>query len=453
MKYFIITTMLLSSIFAYSDESFSGNKYLLLIGGGGEPSGSTTRFDAPLMSTGLKLMKAGWKTDVLFNGGHSVSEQLSEQTFGKKNKSFTESNLNEYLEKIKDLILKKQLKKGDEFLLIIQTHGKEPVKNKKYHDVYLANDSFISTGKFKDLADLLKENHIKMGVIDMSCFGGASLQISNPNTCVMSLSSPTTTALFDQYNYYINEIKAGVSLEQVFLNGRMKDPNPKFPEISTQKGMDLTELFKEFETNLDKITESKTDACARKKQFDSTVIKLINDISKITDKLNVSKADVDALRKLIIEYKELILSSSAINQRISNSSIRLKEESFNNIRIGEMTSSTTFSLGYLATVDVDSRRKNLSAQLALKIKNGDTNKYLMEVEFYALPEIEKRKRYLEQTYPDFKKLENDYAQLQSIQKLLDEVQDKIIRKERAIYQNNYIKENGRNKKQCNGFIL
>jgi len=170
-------------------------------------------------------------------------------------------------DQIKKEINEKLLKNGDSLFLNIQTHGHPGTDKEQTHPILQPNSQgvFITEDVFVSLRDLLKNNGIKMVILDGSCFSGNALTLSTPNACVITSQSRVNETnrcgggedgTFLQYFWhqvYENKIKnKKINIEELFLKIR-KDKN-KFlnssktwvsdqPQISTKSGIMARDLL------------------------------------------------------------------------------------------------------------------------------------------------------------------------------------------------------------------
>jgi hypothetical protein len=256
------------------DKLTPKTKHLYYLGGGGDPDGTTTIFDDSIsqVSKFTQSPRSEWSIKHSFNGGHSETEKLlkanlpSESSLG----NFTEVNLNKTLADLEKKLSSGELKSGDQLLLMLNTHGAMKTKQEKSHSIALSSGSAVdlktlegtdrfSMDKFEAILTLAAEKGVKVGLIDLSCFSGNSLKISNKNICVISASGENQYGYTDQKRapnsterYYgfsarlLDGLKAGQNLEDVFLKARAGSINPDFPMISTDSGVIVNDLIYKF---------------------------------------------------------------------------------------------------------------------------------------------------------------------------------------------------------------
>jgi hypothetical protein len=266
IKYLIFFIVSFESfLVSYAEEP---KKYLYYMGGGGEPKGESTNFDGNLKSIGKFSKSEDWQTTFAFNGGHKKTEEiLSSQVTGRVIPGgFIEKNYNELVDEMILKIKSGQIKRGDQLMISIDTHGAKQGKDDKSHRVAFAyetakeltNLTGARTAKLDNLEELAKlagDNGVKLAILDLSCFSGNTQKIKNKNVCVISASGP------DQYSYgdvvdflffkwnppitfggkLISSFKKGKNLEELFLNAREIGNVADYPMISSPEGQFIDE--------------------------------------------------------------------------------------------------------------------------------------------------------------------------------------------------------------------
>jgi hypothetical protein len=242
-----------SKVFAYE---------AVLFGGGGDPDGDTTIFDESLKKFATAKSKLDLNLSVNFDGGHKITEQILGSELKAKNTEFTKKNFETTLKSYVDKIKSGAIKSGEQLLVMVDTHGgMHGDGNSETHSISLVGtpvrdlnhvrgDDSSSMDVFKELTTLAKEKNIKLGIIDFSCHSGNSIPLGNENTCVISASGPNHYAYNTFATRFYEQMKPGLSLEDVFLKAREGDDTPAFPMISTSIGKKLSDdmysLFSPF---------------------------------------------------------------------------------------------------------------------------------------------------------------------------------------------------------------
>ena len=190
MKKIIILTFLISF------NLFADEKFFYFFGGGGEPLGKTTIFDYNLKTAGAFVRKSDWKTTISFDGDHSKTEKIIAHEFiGTSNAgNFTKNNIEAL---IADLLLKLnsgRLKKGDQLLLTIDTHGREKIEDENNHHIALLHGEEISLDLLKPVIALATKKEVKLAIVDLSCFSGITLDIGNEKICIITSTGANHSA-------------------------------------------------------------------------------------------------------------------------------------------------------------------------------------------------------------------------------------------------------------------
>jgi hypothetical protein len=148
MKYPIFFSFTLLTILT-SSVAQSGERTLVMLGGGGEPAReSTTIFDPTLNALDGYLQKNKWNNVISFNGGHAQTEAIMEMKFPDaiNKSSFTKNNYNVIIKNYEEQIKSGQMKAGDQLMLMIDTHGAVNSPGESTHQ--------IATGSASDHLDL-----------------------------------------------------------------------------------------------------------------------------------------------------------------------------------------------------------------------------------------------------------------------------------------------------------
>ena len=275
IKYFfiLIFTYLITSIGYSADSIPNHNKEFYFMGAGGDPAGDTTIFDKVIQTLGRFSSETtnDWKTTISLNGGHKSTEALISKRFTKADNTgaFTEKNLNDMIADIESKLQDGRLKSGDQLMLLIDTHGAMKTSKEKTHSVALSEGAaselkglsgahIFSMDKLQKIIDLAAEKGVKLALMDFSCYSGNTLSLLGNNlnkACLISASGP------NQYSYiegldpirsfpsssfsgkFVESLKAGKNLEELFLTARKGTSDPDFPMISTVEGRETNDFI------------------------------------------------------------------------------------------------------------------------------------------------------------------------------------------------------------------
>lgn len=291
---------------------YAGEKELYLFGGGGGPDGDDTIYDEEigLLSNFVNSKKRNWKSSYTFNGGHQKTEKILQNKFKNSTSfgSFSKKNLLLTLDNIEEKI--KKLKKGDQLLLVMNTHGLNNSSNEKSHSIVTSpvpGESYKTTegariasmDEFERIIALADEKGIKLAVVDLSCYSGNTLKLKKKNICIISTTGENQLGYADVLGTppkkllsfegrFLNGMKQGENLENLFLKSRKESHFQDFPMISTETGTLVNDLmFKLLEPYLVYNDENKYDFS---KSYDSKNIpealcKTQNEYSEINKRL------------------------------------------------------------------------------------------------------------------------------------------------------------------------
>lgn len=147
--------------------------------------------------------------------------------------------------------LVQSLNSGDQFLILITTHGIKRKQGEKTHSVLLAvpeNDE-LSLDRLEPWLQQAEQKGASVAVVDTSCYSGATLAL-NIEGCLISSSLWDETGTMDFIVAMWSELSDS-NLENLFLQGRAKVENwNAIPAISTPEGKYIQILQNQFENFL-----------------------------------------------------------------------------------------------------------------------------------------------------------------------------------------------------------
>ncbi|WP_413612896.1 hypothetical protein [Bdellovibrio sp. HCB-110] len=219
-------------------------KEVVYFGGGGEPAGPSTIFDAAYANFAPFSAGSGWTARSYFDGGHANSEAIAQQKFKGKSKPMTAKNMADEIASLKARINNGSLAKGDQVMVTIATHGLEPKKPQSTHSITTTDQSF-NMDELAQLRDLAEKKGVSLAIVDLSCYSGNSLKLGTDKTCVISASAGGVS--YNTSGDFIGRnMKKGLTLEEAFLDGRSHPTAavPAAPQISSEAGRKAYELTK-----------------------------------------------------------------------------------------------------------------------------------------------------------------------------------------------------------------
>jgi len=382
-------------------------KELILIGGGGEPfnakdkngkSINGTIFDYALQALSPFVEKSmDWEKQMSFNGGHPETDQILATNFSNiPNVPFTEASYLAVIKKYEDQLTNGELKKGDQILLIIDSHGALNKTDKKIkeetHSISttknvaknkdtLGASGLVSLDELKRITKLAKEKGVKVGIIDQSCHSGNTLALGDENTCVLTTTGPNhyawagTTTTDIQFNKNLATEK---NLEEVFLKSRREATGDSgFAMISSPTGQKvqdkiyevLTPYLYRFDSAHDKLTpyfnnSSGDIACKYEENF-KQLTQVISEVEGLKNQsLNfllfqynytTKEVDLSELKKSLEDYYnfqiEIAKKVDSYKKIPSNPNLNLNGKiSFTS---NDRTSVITYGVKELLSIDFD----------------------------------------------------------------------------------------------------
>lgn len=273
-------------------------KEIVVLGGGGD-EGRETIFDSAYETLMTNATLTPWNKVSVFNGGHSKTNWMIENTAKVKNKTATTSQLNSTINELTTSIQKGSLKKGDQLFLTIASHGLAHSDNSTTHSV-ATNDGEFNLDSLKKLRDLAEIKGIKLAIYDASCYSGESLKLGSNKTCVVT-SAGENVGYNITANEFAKRIRPGANLEEIFLDIRDNLPNiPSTPQISSpagKKAFDTTKDISRAMMDLDKLksadkkhTEPFLAQCTHFKKLQSEVQTLAQEAAKAEPLASLRKA-------------------------------------------------------------------------------------------------------------------------------------------------------------------
>lgn len=369
MKFFLIA-MIAFNTFSLSAETIK--THMLVLGGSGEPAGKQTLFDSSFSQVGdyyqtkVKRGEMG-QTSIAFDGGHSDTDAIKNSKFpnAEKKQDFTKENLKQEISRFKKMMSEgKEIKKGDQLLIYINSHGAAK-GTEKTHSISIGSktaknlDSLLGAELFnldqlEELKKMAKDKGIKLGIVDLSCHAGNTQNLADENTCVVSATGRNHYSFTTGFSgNFSKNIQPGESLESAFLKTRKSGLAADFPVISTPEGQliekQLYELLSPYlnyrlSATADKLTPSLLKAasdpvflCEKNNDF-KDLNRFLEDIDKITENSTKkflfsskeSLVNFEDLKKTLREYKKvqdkLTVQLKSMNADKLNTKVQINEK-------------------------------------------------------------------------------------------------------------------------------
>jgi len=307
------------------------------LGGGGDPPTlPTTIFDTTLKNLAGAKERAGLKIDMAFDGGHGETQKIIANEVKVSNKDFNAKNYEDMISKYLAKIKSGEIKKGEQLIVVMDTHGGDNTPKRsgaephKTHSLALtgggisdytkiSGDKSSSMDVMLELSKAAKDYGVKLGIIDLSCHSGHSINLANENTCVITSTGPNHFAYTSFANEFAKQIDKGKSLEEVFLDTRKNTSDASYPMISNKAGRILNDryysAFSDYlqykhDDNADKLTPLVFDLamdnnlCKREDSF-SMLIKEIERFEKISGPLKSIYSGEERLLEELKSYKKI----------------------------------------------------------------------------------------------------------------------------------------------------
>lgn len=318
---------------------------MAIIGGGGDPAGEKTMFDNPMRAFADNLAKSPkWKYDISFNGGHSQTEEMIRQKYNKasSSNSFTPNNFKSMIDNYRAKILLGDIKSGDQLVLMINSHGAMNTGGSQSSHYIAASGSaagnlnnlsgttLVNLDDLKELVKIANENGVTMGIVDLSCHSGSTLNLKMPNTCVVTATSPKHYAFQGGQaafsDRFIKELQPGKTFEQAFLEARKDSDDAAYPMISTDEHAsiardifaNITPYLYYYDPGADKLTDylietGKNDQaiCRRDAQFKDLVSK-IEQFKRLVPNSNYAQELKNKLEQYKKTQDEIIMSVNSL---------------------------------------------------------------------------------------------------------------------------------------------
>ncbi len=460
MKRFYILSIISIQLFCSYSSAFAENQ-MIIIGGGGDPAGSTTIFDSPISVLGNSLQNApSWKYAVSFDGGHATTEEILKSKFPKaSNTSFTADSYKKLIENYKAKINSGELKSGDQLIIILDTHGAINEGQQISHMVAssdgrgasdlnnLKDAALVNVDDLQSLVNLASAKGIKLGLVDLSCHSGSTQNLKVPNVCIISATGPVHYSYIGEGtfgNYFLENLTSGTSLEEAFLKARLASTDSGFPMISTpQSDQVISQIYKDITPFLysnnpktDKLTDylikasTNVGSCQKELMFSD----LISKIDRLQAATGNAAIQTQKIKALLNEYK--------VNQDKISAGMKA-------LGAGEIFESETFEDHMTFGKTVEDFSMTVTKRQLLYYRPDDTIGGLMEQQKSAKSQIDKMKAQLGinvwnkikvrqaevvAKYPNLGNFETDAANLVHQIKETGTIANQIALEEKKLYQ-------------------
>lgn len=282
----------------------SSKKMAVLLGGSGDEPGKFI-FEDSLRNISGNLQDGNYRTLINYNGNKSeVKQALEGSELQAKNRAFTLENAHQSLKIVDQMLSTCDPKVGGQLLIYLDGHGTMSEKtDSPYHSIITEDGGVV--GEFhnsllKGLPAKAKKCNIKLAVVDMSCYSGATINLfkNNPEVCVVSMATPDHVGYSDFGKNFSAHLKPGTSLETAFLNARSTTYSPGYPQISTESGKGIYRALKEMGLHL---STKKVDRCDPK-DLDQLSAKANSILDLLGKNFEISSQELTTYRQDIADY-------------------------------------------------------------------------------------------------------------------------------------------------------
>jgi hypothetical protein len=252
---FLLLLLMTTNFQSYA--ATAAKTHMLILGGSGDPAGDSTIFDDSFSKMGdyyQSKQNSGQlgQASIAFDGGHTKTDALKTK-FPHANsvQNFTKETYQQEIDRFKSMMSNNgDIKRGDQLLIYINTHGteKDAPPNKTHSiatgDAAIANynsgagGTLVSVDQIAALKKAAADNGVKLAIVDLSCHSGNTQELADANTCIISATGKNHYAIGGPgfSGTFTGNLKSGENLESVFLKTRTEDTAADFPEISSPEG-------------------------------------------------------------------------------------------------------------------------------------------------------------------------------------------------------------------------
>lgn len=280
-----------------------GKVFFFVGGGGGEGDDKANQFESEFQEFAKFSVSYGepYQHRILFDGEHPNQQKnvaaLTPRFYG----DFSKENLEKSLNVLKENIKKGVIKSGDTLMVIFSTHGSAKSDNEP-HQIWLTEGKFDIVSEIKALQKELAGKNILLGVIDNTCYSGATHELSNDYTCVISVAGNQVgyTGFFDNP---LQSFKPGATLENIYQEARSNFIFESSPQISTEVDKKVRSILSELYEYIinedhDIIRRSDIAICPPETVIQNLRLNVANILQKSNEKSLIEKFRAYAQKKL-----------------------------------------------------------------------------------------------------------------------------------------------------------
>lgn len=220
---------------------------MYMFGGAGEPAGADNQFFGNFTSLSSYAETNNWNSQTLFGGDPAQDLARLQAATKLPAYSFSSQNLANALKQINHDANTGALTSKDKVLIVIDTHG-SPMVTRDGHSLS-CSDGVCSPQQLKKLIKNLESKNIPTAIVDLSCYSGNSQKLASDKTCVVSATRSDDVALATFAQNFISKMKPGKSLEEVFLQARSSSSTAGYPQISSPAGKSTEDIITTLSAN------------------------------------------------------------------------------------------------------------------------------------------------------------------------------------------------------------
>lgn len=311
--------LIFSALLLASSVTFAqAKKEALVIGAGGEPpEADGTIFDSTYVGLMTNLNAGKWQTSSYFDGGHATSAQIADSMTNYSNKSFgakeAQAEIDGYIKRIES----GDLKKGDQLLVSVMTHGWQKTEKESTH-LISTTDGTMSLDGLEKLRDIAEAKGVKLAIMDLSCYSGNTLKLATAKTCVISLATDDNVGYPVKSADVVSAMKPGTNLEVAFLNGRASKSSlsPGQMQIGTAAGKKTMEDIKFLQYSMQDAGNMKNEKCLIESNSFKKILGHVKELNQSLARENPTGIELqDAVTKYNTHKEKVFTTQMAIAER------------------------------------------------------------------------------------------------------------------------------------------
>lgn len=229
----------------------ASSKFALVAGGAMKAAGDPKDyFSADFFEALNVLARANFKVTLLYSDGtnHSSVQQAGfdqiSRAYGRSPDAFTEATFLRELER-----LAKSVRKGDQALLVVGSHGYPRVQGRACSDGWpkpaettsicallgAPKNEMFDLERLKPYRDRIENAGATLGIMVLTCHSGFAASLGTDRTCFISATGEDKEDGFFSKSFWANA-KERMSLEEAFHQGRKMQEHDEKPLISSELG-------------------------------------------------------------------------------------------------------------------------------------------------------------------------------------------------------------------------